>query len=181
MTPPSLSVSIRVVSEVCLIYLVYKHTIFKYIYMCVCVCVCLGACVRAFGLSCKRFWHKFGCSYGQVWAVFCWASSAVGIHSAARTCKSELCSAEPPMQSPCTLCHTIRGVLRRVFQSHSVEYDLALTRVSNNLVLRRNGSCAGSLTMFPVALVNIASVWNCFYSVRSIRNPLKGDIDPNIL
>jgi hypothetical protein len=138
--------------KVCLIYLIYKHTVFKYM----CVWGGARACVRFVSLV-----------------------NAFGITAAARTCKSELCPTESPMPSPCTTCRTIRRVLRRFFQPHTVEYDLVLTRVNNNLVLQRNGSCAGSLTMFPIALVNIASVWDYFYSVRSIRNPRKGEIDTN--
>lgn len=85
-----------------------------------------------------------------------------GRAAAVRTCKS--CSAEPTSsrQSQFTSCRTIRRVLRRFFQPHTVECDLALTRVNNNLILRRNGSCAGPLTILPMALVNIASVWGCF-------------------
>jgi len=35
--------------------------------------------------------------------------------------------------------------------------------------------------IFPMALVNIASVWGCFYSVRSFRNSVNGEIDLNAL
>ena len=104
-----------------------------------------------------------------------------GRAAAARTCKSEPCSAEPTSsrQSQFTSCRTIRRVLRRFFQPHTVEYDLVLTRVNNNLVLRRNGSCSGPLTILSLALVNIASVWDCFCSVRSFLNPVNGEMDPN--
>ena len=65
------------------------------------------------------------------------------------------------------MSHIPSRAARRFFQPHTVEYDLVLTRVNNNLVLRRNGSCAGPLTIFSRALVNIVSVWDSFYSPRS--------------